>query len=108
MLNYDDRNMKRSVSQIIDALEKITNCPTTTQQNFATQLTNNRMGKLDALKDEAKKLLEEVNCFDGKFSDTATRCNSSYIYEKLFEEYSFKERIEQLKQKIQLLEISAA
>lgn len=80
----------------------------TTKPDFINSVTNNYMIEMDNIKAEAKRLLDEINCYEGGFSQGVTKWNSSYISENIFKKNSFKERIKQLRQKMHLLEMDMA
>ena len=103
LLKNNEPDLKESLAQIITGLDNISTC-TVGKAELKNTTAYNTMSELNELKTEAKRLLEEVNCYADKFSHANTKCNSFDISENVFEEYSFKERIKQLKQKTHLLE----
>ncbi|MEO6456221.1 MAG: hypothetical protein ABIN97_19245 [Ginsengibacter sp.] len=103
LVENNDDDQKELLAKVIDGLEKVTRC-STPKPGFINSISNSYMIEMNTLKAEAKLLLEEVNCYDGSGTKTG-RCNP-YMYENAYEEYSLKERIKMLKQKVQLLEKS--
>ncbi len=63
------------------------------------------MSEIDQLKLEARKLLEEVN-YEFERTTGKHRAESGYNYESSHE-YSFKNRLSQLKKKVLSLQISS-
>jgi len=55
---------------------------------------------LTSLKIEAAKLLDELNQYYYTAANGRGMSNSDYYFEKKSEEYSFKDRLKKLKQKI--------
>lgn len=86
--------------ELNNLLNNITVCaaPAGTDKNaFMTEVID--------LKKEARRLLDEVNQYAEKSPNGTRISNSHYDFENIFEEYSFKERLNNLKQKIHALSL---
>ena len=93
-------NSGESGTEINNLLNKITACgaPTGTDKiAFMNDVTN--------LKVEANHLLDEVNQYAEIFPNGKRISNSPYDFESIFEEHSFKQRLNDLKQKINALSL---
>lgn len=93
-------NSGESLMEMNNLLNKITECgaPAGTDKNlFMNDVTN--------LKIEAKHLLDEVNQYAEIFPNGKRISNSPYDFESIFEEHSFKQKLNDLKQKINALSV---
>ena len=91
-------NSKESLKELNDLLNNITTCgaPAGTNKNlFMTEVIN--------LKAEARKLLDEVNHHGERASNGKLISASSYGFQNMFEDNSFRERLNNLKQRIRVL-----
>jgi hypothetical protein len=89
---------RESLIELNNLLNNIAVCgaPASIDKNdFMTEVTN--------LKMEARRLLDEVNQNFERSPNGTRITNSSYGYENIFEAYSFKDRLNNLKQKIHAL-----
>ena len=91
-------NCKDALVKLNDVLINLTVCGAsggTDKKLFMTEIIN--------LKEEARKLLDEVN-HNGLSSASGKLISaSSYSFQNLFEDNSFKERLDNLKQRIHVL-----
>jgi len=103
LINNNDNDYKESLTKVIDGLEKIKMC-STQKPDLMSSIPESYITKLERLKAEAKRLLEEVN----RYSECGNKTEivNPYVYEKAYEDYSLKERIKIIKEKAQGLEKS--
>lgn len=90
-------NSNESLKELNDLLNNITTCgaPAGTDKNlFMTEVIK--------LKAEARKLLDEVN-HHGERASNGKLTASSYDFQNMFEDNSFRERLNNLKQRIRVL-----
>jgi hypothetical protein len=98
ILKHIPINSGVALKELNELLNGIAGCGAHTGTNktlFMTQVTN--------LKAEARKLLDEVNHNGMRSPDGKLISGSSYSFHDLFEDNSFKERLNSLKQRIQVL-----
>lgn len=91
---------RESLIELNNLLDNIAVCGApagTNKNNFMTEVTN--------LKMEARRLLDEVNQYFERSPNGARITNSPYDFENIFEDYSFKVRLNNLKQKIHALSL---
>jgi hypothetical protein len=91
-------NSEVALVELNDLLNDIAGCGAHADTNktlFMTEVTN--------LKAEARKLLDEVNHNGMRASDGKLISGASYGFQDLFEDNSFKERLNNLKQRISVL-----
>jgi hypothetical protein len=87
-----------ALKELNDLLNNIAGCGShrgTNKTLFMTEVTN--------LKAEARKLLDEVNHNGMRSQDGKLISGSSFGFQDFFEDNSFKERLNSLKQRIQVL-----
>ena len=106
MLNHNDDDLKKSIGTIISTLDHLSVC--SNDKNDPENISKNKiMTDINILKSEARLLLDEVNCQEGN-SAKSQPAAGGYNTENIFLQYSLKERIKQLKQKIHLFEMAPA
>lgn len=84
---------KESLAELNNILDKLSSCDSlgdTGKSKFMNEVT--------VLKMEAAKLLEEINCREE--NTTITGSDTEHNLQNIFEEFSFKERLNNLKQNI--------
>ncbi len=103
-LKQEEINSKAALTEVVRMLDNITVC-SSTHKNGDTQKTE-LMNTLTQLKTEAGSLLADVNRYSEASSENTVFRGEAYDFEKAFEEIAFKEKLQQLKEKISTLEIS--
>lgn len=94
---------KEALLKVISVLDRVTNCNSFNDEtgNQLNQL--NSMEEIQSLKTEARRLLEELNHHAYPFSGVLATPGARMAAIPIFEEQSFKDRLSQLKKKIDAL-----
>ena len=104
-LNGLQFDMKESIAHINNVIDKLTTC----LQNANTikdPTSPDPMIEMNQFRLEAKILLEEVNAQTGSFPHSTTINSNIYDPENIFIQLSIKERVNQLRKKINAYDVN--
>lgn len=93
---------KDRLAELMNALNNITICSI----NKSDTDNKYRVSKINDLKTEVKSLLDEVTWYEQQLQPATCVADSPYKLENAFEEFSFKEKVKLLKEKLRFLETS--
>ena len=98
LLKVNHINSDDELTEVINLLNNIKVCDGSGETN-----KNLFMTEIISLKAEARQLLDEVNHSGMRSSDGKLISGKSYGFQELFEDNSFKEKLDNLRRRIQVL-----